>query len=327
MEFNSKVLHIDNIENTSYKIQEFIKNQLINFKRRGIVIGLSGGIDSAVTVSLCVKAIGKDKVLGVMMPERDSNPTSKNYAELLAKKLGIRTELIDLTKILDSFSVYQTRDSIVKKNFKPFNNSCKYRLVIQNDILEKDHIAIPFLEVLDATNTVHKIKLTLEDYLTITAATTIKLRVRMTMLYFLAEKNNYLVAGTTNKSEYVQGYFVKYGDGGVDFDPIVDLYKTQIYQLAEYLQIPTEIIKRKASPDTWSFEVSDQEFFFSLPYEIIDLLWYAKEQQIPIEKIERSLSLTKEQIIRIFSDQERKWKNSEHLRNIPPNLKLNVTEK
>ena len=327
MEFNSKVLHIDNIENTSYKIQEFIKNQLINFKRRGIVIGLSGGIDSAVTVSLCVKAIGKDKVLGVMMPERDSNPTSKNYAELLAKKLGIRTELIDLTKILDSFSVYQTRDSIVKKNFKPFNNSCKYRLVIQNDILEKDHIAIPFLEVLDATNTVHKIKLTLEDYLTITAATTIKLRVRMTMLYFLAEKNNYLVAGTTNKSEYVQGYFVKYGDGGVDFDPIVDLYKTQIYQLAEYLQIPSEIIKRKASPDTWSFEVSDQEFFFSLPYEIIDLLWYAKEQQIPIEKIERSLSLTKEQIIRIFSDQERKWKNSEHLRNIPPNLKLNVTEK
>ena len=149
----------------------------------------------------------------------------------------------------------------------------------------------------------------------------------MTMLYFLAEKNNYLVAGTTNKSEYVQGYFVKYGDGGVDFDPIVDLYKTQIYQLAEYLQIPSEIIKRKASPDTWSFEVSDQEFFFSLPYEIIDLLWYAKEQQIPIEKIERSLSLTKEQIIRIFSDQERKWKNSEHLRNIPPNLKLNVTEK
>ena len=326
MEFNSKVLHIDNIENTSYKIQEFIKNQLINFKRRGIVIGLSGGIDSAVTVSLCVKAIGKDKVLGVMMPERDSNPASKNYAELLAKKLGIRTELIDLTKILDSFSVYQTRDSIVKKNFKPFNNSCKYRLVIQNDILEKDHIAIPFLEVLDTTKTIHKIKLSLEDYLSITAATTLKLRVRMTMLYFLAEKNNYLVAGTTNKSEYVQGYFVKYGDGGVDFDPIVDLYKTQIYQLAEYLQIPSEIIKRKASPDTWSFEVSDQEFFFSLPYEIIDLLWYAKEQQIPIEKIERALSLTKEQIIRIFNDQEKKWKNSEHLRNIPPHLKLNPTE-
>ena len=154
------------------------------------------------------------------------------------------------------------------------------------------------------------------------AATTVKLRTRMTMLYFFAEKNNYLVAGTTNKSEYVQGYFVKYGDGGVDFDPIADLYKTQVYQLAEHLQIPKEIVDRKASPDTWNFEVSDEEFFFSLPYEIIDLLWYARENNIPTEKIETSLSLTKEQISRIFNDQERKWRNSVQLREMPPHWKF-----
>jgi len=318
VEFNSNILRIGNMENVSSKIQEFIRNQLVSFKRRGIVIGLSGGIDSAVTAALCAKAIGSDKILGLILPEKDSNPKSKHYAELLAQRLGIRTEIVDMTQILQSFGIYEIRDSIVKKNFAQFDSSCKYRLVVPNDLLEKERVAVPYLEILDGAGTLHKVKLSLEDYYSITAATTVKLRTRMTMLYFFAEKNNYLVAGTTNKSEYVQGYFVKYGDGGVDFDPIVDLYKTQVYQLAEHLQIPKEIVDRKASPDTWSFEVSDEEFFFSLPYEIIDLLWYARENNILAEKIETSLSLTKEQISRVFNDQERKWRNSVQLRKMPP---------
>lgn len=322
MEFDSNILRINNVENVSDKIQEFIRNQLVNFKRRGIVIGLSGGIDSAVTATLCTEAIGSNKILGIMMPEKDSNPKSKHYAELLAQRLGIRTEVVDMTEILQSFGIYEMRDSIVKKNFAQFDSSCTYRLVVSNDLLKKDHIAIPYLEVLDGKGILHKIKLSLDDYSSITAATTVKLRARMIMLYFFAEKNNYLLAGTTNKSEYVQGYFVKYGDGGVDFDPIVDLYKTQVYQLAEYFQIPKEIIERKASPDTWSFEVSDEEFFYSLPYEIIDLLWYAKENNIPAEKIEKSLSLTREQIIRIFDDQEKICINSMQSREMPPHWKF-----
>lgn len=286
------------------------------------MIGLSGGIDSAVTATLCTEAIGSNKILGIMMPEKDSNPKSKHYAELLAQRLGIRTEVVDMTEILQSFGIYEMRDSIVKKNFAQFDSSYRYRLVVSNDLLKKDHIAIPYLEVLDGKGILHKIKLSLDDYSSITAATTVKLRARMIMLYFFAEKNNYLLAGTTNKSEYVQGYFVKYGDGGVDFDPIVDLYKTQVYQLAEHFQIPKEIIERKASPDTWSFEVSDEEFFYSLPYEIIDLLWYAKENNIPAEKIEKSLSLTREQIIRIFDDQEKICINSMQSREMPPHWKF-----
>lgn len=322
MAFNTDVLHIDNIEETSLKIQAFIKEQLVRFRKNGVVVGISGGIDSAVTATLCASSLGSNKVLGVFMPEKDSNPKSRSYAELLTKKIGIGTEAIDLTPILESFGVYKIRDSIVKKNFDQFDSLCKYRLVVLNNLLEGNRISVPYLEILDSQGKINKIKLSFQDYSTLTAATTIKLRMRMIMLYFFAEKNNYLVVGTTNKSEYVQGYFVKYGDGGVDIDPLVALYKTQIYQLAEYLQIPTEIIKRQASPDTWNFEVSDKEFFFSLPYETVDLLWYAKENNIPIEEIEKVLSLKKEQIMRIFNDQERKWKNSKHLRDIPPYWKF-----
>jgi NAD+ synthase len=135
-----------------------------------------------------------------------------------------------------------------------------------------------------------------------------------------------LVCGTTNKAEFQQGYFVKYGDGGVDIEPLVNIFKTQVYQLADSLEIPNEIIQRKASPDTWSFDVSDEEFFFSLPYEIIDLMIYAKEKSIPIDEICSSLNLKEDQVKRILKSQERKWNSSKTLRIFPPifNMKNNL---
>lgn len=320
MEFNKDILKINNIEEVSRQLQDFIRDQVFNkFKRRGVVIGISGGVDSAVTAALCVKALGADKVLGLIMPERESNPKSRPYAEKLARELGIRTEYIDLTPILYSHQMYQMRDDIVRKNFPAFDSSCKYRLVVPKDILERERMNISYLEVQDGEEKVHKVRLLLEDYSTLWAATCMKHRTRMITLYFHAEKNNYLVVGTTNKSETVQGYYVKYGDGGVDIEPQANLYKTHVYQLAEHLGVPQEIIRRKASPDTWSFEASDEEFFYSIPYQLVDLLWYAKEKMVPLEIVEQTLGLTPEQIKRIHLDQERKWKASEHLRNMPPN--------
>ena len=140
----------------------------------------------------------------------------------------------------------------------------------------------------------------------------------MTMLYYYGEQNHFLVAGTTNKSETVQGYFVKYGDGGTDIEPIANLYKTQVFQLAKHLGIPNRIIQRKPSPDTWSFPVSDEDFFYGLPYNIIDLMWYAKEHKISKTTIQRSLKLTADQVDRIFENQKRKWKTSAHMRKMPP---------
>ncbi|MEM3143894.1 MAG: NAD(+) synthase [Candidatus Nitrosotenuis sp.] len=319
MKFDANSLIIKDIDEVSEGIQKFIKEQVFNnFKKNGAVIGISGGIDSAVVSALCEKALGPNRVLGVLMPEKESDPNSRIYAEDLCKKIGIKTEIVDLTPILESFHVYETRDQIIKRNFTEFDKSCRYRVVVVNDLMQKDGISIPYLEVADADNFVHKIKLPYQDYLTLTAATNIKHRVRMTILYYHGERNHFLVAGTTNKSEVVQGYFVKYGDGGVDIEPIANLFKTQIFQLARHLDIPEQIIQRKPSPDTWSFTVSDEEFFYGIPYNVIDLLWYAREQNIPKGDIQKVLGLSAEQVDRIFENQSRKWGASKHLREMPP---------
>ena len=143
-------------------------------------------------------------------------------------------------------------------------------------------------------------------------------------LYYYAEKNHFVVAGTTNKSELVQGYYVKYGDGGVDIEPLAEIYKTQVYQISSHLGIPSEIINRKPSPDTWNFEVSDEDFFFGLPYGTLDLIWYASENNIPPEKVSIELGLTPEQLELVMDDQKKKWKSSQHMREIPPRIKPNI---
>jgi len=320
MAFPKDILQIKDTQNIKKSLEDFIREQTFEkFRKRGIVIGISGGIDSAVVAALACNAVGKEKVLGVILPEKESNTISQEFAIKLCKKLEIEYIVDDITDILVSGSVYEIREKIVEKNFPGFDNSCKYRLIYTENF-DSDGLSIPYLEIQDSQNQVHKIKISLNDYLTITAATNIKHRTRMNRLYYYAEKNNFLVCGTTNKAEFQLGYFVKYGDGGVDIEPLANIFKTQVYQLAKSLNIPNEIMERKASPDTWSFDVSDEEFFFSLTYEIIDLMIYAKEKSIPINEICSTLELDENKVKRILKSQERKWNSSKALRTFPPSF-------
>ena len=276
MESIHDLIKIKDLEKTVNKINDFIKDEVSNrFQKSGAVVGLSGGIDSAVTAALCARSLGSEKVLGLIMPEKESDLSSQRHAEKVAEKYNIKTEIINITPILESFEVYQNKENIIKEKFPDFNSDCKYRVVVPPKI--KNTIGIPFVEIFDDKNKQHKLKISSSEFLTLTAATSIKHRVRMTMLYFHGEKNNLCVMGTTNKSEYLQGYFVKYGDGGSDIEPLVNLYKLQIYQLGKFLKIPEEILTKDASPDVWSFPTTDEEFFYSIPYDVVDLMLYARK--------------------------------------------------
>ncbi|BDQ31808.1 NAD(+) synthase [Nitrosopumilus zosterae] len=316
MELNEEFLKIKDLEKTTDKICEFIKDEISNkFQKKGAIVGLSGGVDSAVTMALCAKSLGYEQILGLIMPEKESSSSSQLLAKEVAKKFNVETKIIDITQILESFGVYDIKEQIVKEKFPKFNIECKYRVIVPPK--SKNIVGIPFLEILDENNERHKLKISSSDFLTLTAATSIKHRVRMTMLYFHAEKNNFSVVGTTNKSEYQQGYFVKYGDGGSDIEPLVNLYKSQIYQLGEFLKVPNQILSKEASPDVWSFSTTDEEFFYSVPYQIVDLILYARENKLSIKDIQKISDLSKEDIESLVKIQNIKQVKSQHMREIP----------
>jgi len=320
MDFHKNILDI-NPQKESERICEFIKDQVFtHFRREGAVVGISGGIDSALTATLSVRALGKDKVLGVFLPERESNPISLTYGELLAKKLGIRTEKVELTQALESLGCYRKRDEIIKKIYPGYDSSYKIKIGLPQDLLERDRINYFSLKMISPKGEEKSFRLSKEGLLGIVAATDMKQRSRMIQLYYYAEKYNYMVIGTTNLSEYAQGFYVKFGDGGVDLEPIAHLYKTQVYQLAKFLDIPEEIIKREPSPDTFSAVVSDQEFFFCMPYDLLDLLLYAQENKVPLSKVSQVLNLSEEKITRAYRDFDQKRKASIHLNQNAPNL-------
>lgn len=307
-----------NYADESQRIIEKLKNDVIHkLKKRGAVVGISGGIDSSVVLALCAKTFGPKKVLGVMMPEFDSNPDSKELATKLANKFDVEFIVENMTDAVKGFGCYQRRDEAIKRVFPEFNDSYKAKIVLPTNILEKDTLNIFQLKIIAKDGTEKSERLPLKEYLQIVAASNFKQRSRMSMLYYHAEARNWAVIGTGNKNEHEQGFFVKYGDGGADVKPIAHLFKTQVFQIAEYFGIPKEIQSRVPTTDTYSAEQTQEEFFFRLPFDILDTIWYGWEKGVEISEIAKSLNLKPDQVENVIHDIKRKIAATEYLRMNP----------
>ena len=319
MNFTKDILKIDCAKEAD-RICDFIRNQLLRLKRDGAVIGLSGGIDSALSAALCVKALGKDKVFGLMLPDKESNPQSEEFARKHAQQLGIRAETVPITPMLEAFGTYDKRDSIARSIFPEFNKDYKLKITLPADILNKESLNFFTLTIVDPKGQAKTARLNNAQAKAIIAATCTKHRNRMLVQYYYAEKMNYFVCGTTNKSEALQGLFVKYGDGGVDIEPIAHLYKNQVFQLAEHLGVIREIINRAPCPDTYSAPVTDEEWYFRMPYSVLDLLLYAWEHGVDIKQVSSIMNLQEDQINRVFRDFTNKNNATRHLNEMPPTV-------
>lgn len=319
MEFHEDILKLDSRSEVE-RICEFIWQELRDMRRDGAVVGLSGGIDSALSAALCVKALGREKVFGLILPEKESNPISAEYAAKHARQLGIETQTVDITPTLEAFGTYKKRDEVIREAFPDYDGKSRSKITLPPDLLSRDSFNVFTLKIDDGTGHVRSARLNKKMLNGIVAATDTKQRTRMMHLYYYAEMKNYMVCGTTNKTELIEGLFVKYGDGGVDIEPLSHLYKAQVYQLSESLGVIREIIERTPSPDTWSFEVSDEEFYFRIPYEILDLLLFAWEYNVPTERVCEVMDLTAEQVQRAMRDFNSKYNATRHLRRLPPTL-------
>lgn len=319
MPFSKDILQINDIEATISHLCALMREEIYyNNKRRGAVLGLSGGIDSSVTLALAVRAISPEHVLGIMMPEKDSNPESCILAEKLAGQLGVETATEEITAALEGFHCYQRRDEAIKKIFPEFNPATdKSKIGINQSGLNQNLPPVFSLTVINKSGEQqHKI-IPLNEYLQIVAASNFKQRCRMAMLYYYAEKMHYSVLGTANKHEIAQGFFVKYGDGAADMYPLAALYKTQVYQLARQLGIPREIIDRTPTTDTYSAEQTQEEFFYQLPFEEMDLLWYGFENDYSPTEVGLILEKTPEEVASVYKNFARKKRTTGYLRAYP----------
>jgi len=289
-----------------------------------VVVALSGGIDSSVTAALSVAALGKERVFGLHMPEQDSSSETLGLSQSVSGHFGFASAEEDLTPVLESVGCYTRRDDAIRSVIPEYGQGWKSKIVLPN---VTEHAGFNFYSVVAQSpeGATLKKRLPLEAYLQIVAATNFKQRVRKMLEYYHADRPNYLTTGTPNRLEYDQGFFVKLGDGAADIKPIAHLYKTQVYQMAEYLGVPEKIRRRPPTTDTYSLSQGQDEFYFSLPYDQMDLCLYGKNHGVSAEVVAHTLGLTAEQVDRVYKDIDTKRRSTLYL-HLKPRLISEVSE-
>jgi NAD+ synthase len=317
--FSKEILVIRDVPKLVSAIVDKLRHDVqVILWRRGGVVGISGGIDSSVTMVLATLALGTDKVLGIILPEKDSSHESATLAQTLADQFKVKTITENLTEVLTGFQCYNRRDEAISRVFPEFNkNTHKAKIGIKKSGIFNNLPPVFHLTIIDNQGHEKEKILPVNEYMQIVAASNFKQRSRMSMLYYHAERMHYSVLGTPNKHEVDEGFFVKYGDGGADVMPICHLYKTQVYQIARYLKIPQEIIDRTPTTDTYTAEQTQEEFFYQFPYEKLDLLWYAFENKYSPEEVGKMMGYSGKEIEQIYSNFTRKIHTTEYLRMSP----------
>jgi NAD+ synthase len=285
-------------------------------KKRGVVIGISGGIDSSVVAALAVRALSPSRVFGLLMPEADSSPESTELGRLLAEQLGIQYAVEDISPTLEALGCYRRRDDAIRKLVPAYGAGWKCKIVLPN-LLDGKQYSLFSLVVESPAGERTTARLDAESYLTIVAATSFKQRTRKLLEYFHADRLNFAVAGTPNRLEYDQGFFVKNGDGAADVKPIAHLYKTQVYHLAEYLGVPEVIRQRPSTTDTYSLEQSQEEFYFAVPYQQMDLCLYGRNHGLAAADVAPACGLTAAQVERVYGLIDSKRTSTRYLHQAP----------
>ncbi len=317
--FSRDIVLLDNVGSLINNLVNKLRNDvMLKLSRRGGVVGISGGIDSSVCLALTIRALGAENTLGIMMPERDSSPDSEQLARVLAEKYGVKAIKEDMTKVLEGYGCYKRRDEAVKRMFPEYDpKSYKMKIGVRQTGLYSNLPPVFSLTIISQDGNAKERILQAKEYLQIVASSNFKQRSRMAMLYYHAESMHYAVIGTPNKHEQEQGFFVKYGDGGADLMPIGNLYKTQVYQLAEYLGIPQEIIQRTPTTDTYTAEQTQEEFFYQLPFDLMDIYWYGFENGYSIKEVAEVMNETEDRVAALYRNFERKRRTTDYLRMSP----------
>ena len=289
-----------------------------DLRKRGFVIGISGGIDSAVCAALAVRAVGPERVFGLLMPDRDSDPQSSRLGEAVAKTFGIGHVVENVGPALDAMGCYRRRDEAIRR-VVPDYGACWSSKIVFDNALTAGGYNISSLVVRAPDGAMRKLRLPADAYLGIVAATNMKQRTRKQLEYYHADRLNFAVIGTPNRLEYDQGFFVKNGDGAADIKPIAHLYKSQVYELAAHLGVPEKIRKRPPTTDTYSLPQTQEEFYFALPYAKMDACLYALDNGVPAAEAGAAIGLSEAQVEAEWSDIAAKRKVARYL-HMPPVL-------
>ncbi len=311
-----QALHLTHPATEVDRITRHLRDAAKEHKRRGYVVALSGGIDSSVVAALVSNAVGPERVLAVLMPEIDSASDTVPLAERVARHLDLPAVLEDVTPLLATAGCYARRDEAIRSAIPDYGEGWAAKLVLP-DATSSDVYPLSSLVARDPAGREHRVRLAPDAYRQVVAATSFKQRVRAMLAYYHADRMHYLVAGTPNRLEYELGFFVKNGDGAADVKPIAHLLKTQVYDLAAHLGLPSDVRSRVPTTDTYALPQRQDEFYFALPHEGMDLCLQALDEGRPASDLCDALGLEERQVRRVFDDIEAKRRVARYLHATP----------